>query len=429
MLIKKLLKKQILSIESSQFFTSVFWNTSGNIIYRGGVIVGNLFVARQLGEIGFGLVTLLISIVTAVVVFIDMGISSATAKFTAQYSSKDKNDLSYFLICLSISVFLISLIITISFALLFDSSLLMLEKNEKSFILICFLPLLISLISVLSALLVGREKFRNLAITNIFFGIFIPASFVIMSKLYGFEGYIYGYFVSSLLFVMCLTLMCKYEFIDFKFMWNKFKIKKIAKQYINFCIPLFILGFLGPPVYLYCNTLLVSQVNGLVELAILGVALQVQSIIVFLPGSLALVMIPKVSREEAQTKNLIYKKEIRYTVTFAVIPALVILLFSKQILELYGIENTGSEFVLQIIAIAGILIAVQTVVGGILTGSGHLKIQLFTNFFGAILLLISANILVVHAAEGIALARTISASFIVSILLIYLFYFKTRLRR
>ena len=424
MLIKKLLKKQILSIESSQFFTSVFWNTSGNIIYRGGVIVGNLFVARQLGEIGFGLVTLLISIVTAVVVFIDMGISSATAKFTAQYSSKDKNDLSYFLICLSISVFLISLIITISFALLFDSSLLMLEKNEKSFILICFLPLLISLISVLSALLVGREKFRNLAITNIFFGIFIPASFVIMSKLYGFEGYIYGYFVSSLLFVMCLTLMCKYEFIDFKFMWNKFKIKKIAKQYINFCIPLFILGFLGPPVYLYCNTLLVSQVNGLVELAI-----QVQSIIVFLPGSLALVMIPKVSREEAQSKNLIYKKEIRYTVTFAVIPALVILLFSKQILELYGIENTGSEFVLQIIAIAGILIAVQTVVGGILTGSGHLKIQLFTNFFGAILLLISANILVVHAAEGIALARTISASFIVSILLIYLFYFKTRLRR
>lgn len=427
-MLKRLLSnKRILSSESKHFFTSVFWNILGNIIYRGGVIVGNIFVARELGEIGFGLVTLLISIVTAVVVFIDMGISSATAKFTAEYSAKDRNDLSYFLICLCISVFFTSMIITLAFAFLFDSSLLLMEKNDKSFLLICFLPFLISLISVLSALLVGREKFKNLALVNIFFGILIPFSLVIMSKLYGFEGYVYAYFASSLLFVICLILMSVYEFKDFEFIWNKSKIKKIAKQYINFCIPLLILGFLGPPVYLYCNTLLVSQVNGLIELAILGVALQVQAVIVFLSGSLALVLIPKVSREVAQTKNLIYKKEISYTFAFTAIPALIVLLFAKQILDLYGIDNVGGKYVLQIISVAGVFVAVQTVVGGILTGSGHLKIQLISNFFGAMLLIISANILVNFGAEGIAAARAISASFIMSILLIYLFFFKSRL--
>lgn len=426
MLKKLLLNERILSSDSKIFFSSVFWNTLGTTIYRGGIIIGNVFVARELGEIGYGLVTLLISIVAAVVVFIDMGISSATVKFTAQYSAKDRNDLYYFLFCLGISVFFISLIVTSAFALLFDSSLLLLEKNEISFVLICFLPLLVSLISLLSALLVGREKFQKLALANIFFGILIPASVVTMSKLYGFEGYVYGYFVTSLLFVIWLMLMSKYEFKDFEFKWNKSKIKNIFKKYINFCIPLLILGFLGPPVYLYCNTLLVSQVNGLAELAALGVALQVQSIIVFLPGSLALVLIPKVSREAAQTKNLIYKKEITYTFAFTVIPALMVLLFAKQILDLYGIEKSGGEYVLQIITIAGIFVAIQTVVGGILTGSGHLKIQLFTNFFGAILLIVSANILIIYGAEGIAAARTISASFITGILLIYLFFFKRR---
>ncbi len=391
------------------------WNSFGAVTSRGTLLLANIIVARIVGVTSFGEFLIVTSTVLSVCVLVDLGLGLTATKFISEYRESNPGKIGNLL------VFLLSLTmlsgLSVGFGLFFYAgevaSYLEAPKLEEFIKIISFQPIFLAAVSLGSGLIIGLEQFKKLAVINLIMGGLNLGGVIAGALLFGIEGVLWanlGLSIVNLAIVMYVLAGCLVSLplsIKPNLMLGDFK------KLFNFSFPSLMIGLTyGPPIW-FCNALLVTTENGFEQMAILGAAMQWYAIATFLPGSLALVILPVSSNLAVTSSNQAFRDLIikacgsSLLVTAPIV--VLIALCSPFIMGLYGPGFSDGAKVLIILMCSGIFVSIQTIVGNTLSAKGKIWGQLVMNVSWALIFVAVAKMWVSsHGATGVVAARTIA---------------------
>lgn len=390
------------------------WNSFGAVSSRGTLLLANIIVARIVGVTTFGEFLIVTSTVLSVCVLVDLGLGLTATKFIAEYRESNPGKIGNLL------VFLVSLTmlsgLSVGFGLFFYAgevaSYLEAPQLEGFIKIISFQPIFLAAASLGSGLIAGLEQFKKLAVINFIMGGLNLGGVIVGALLFGIEGVLWANLGLSILNMGIVMYVFGGCLVGLRLSIKPSLMLREFKKLFNFSFPSLMIGLThGPPIW-FCNALLVTTENGFEQMAILGAAMQWYAIALFLPGSLALVILPVSSNLAVTSSNqafrgLIMKACLSSLVVMSPI-ALLIALFSPFIMELYGPGFSNGSVVLMILMCSGIFVAIQTTVGNTLSAKGKIWGQLVMNLSWAIIFVALAKIWISHGAIGIVSARALA---------------------
>lgn len=162
--------------------------------------------ARLLTPYEFGIYNYCLAVVIFLTIFGDFGISTATSKFVAEYSSTDekKNEkLIFNSLCIIILITLLVILTALFFGRYYF--------NEKFIYIIYTLPLilLIPINSLYDGVYRGLKKFKHLAIISTCVGLFTLCSIYYLVLYFGVKGAILSQIIYN--FLMFIALFLSYK--------------------------------------------------------------------------------------------------------------------------------------------------------------------------------------------------------------------------
>jgi O-antigen/teichoic acid export membrane protein len=175
-----------------------------------------------------------------------------------------------------------------------------------------------------------------------------------------------------------------------------------------FAVPAALSGIMVAPAHWATQALLTRTASGYEQIAVLGIAMQWFGIIMFIPTNVSRVVLPILSsmpRHGGASERL---STLRFSVAIngAISGALLIgvCLFSSQIMALYGEQYRTSESTMIFIALAALLLAVQTPIGNLLAANGDMWLGTRMNFVWAFIYVGMSSALMSYGARGVSMA-------------------------
>lgn len=378
-----------------------------------------LLCAKLLSPYDFGVYNYILAIVFFLVMFGDFGISTATARYVAEYNIENKAKLRSVLFNAGFLIFFVSLLIS-AFVFTFGA---MFLGNMYSYVL-WMLPLIFlsPMTSLYDGIYRGLKKFKSLAIISLtvsFFSIFIVYFFV---QKFGLIGALF----SQILFYLILLVSLATGYREHSFFFNKEVLIEIGKYSFTYGV-----AILGNYLFIRSGILILGHNGYITEIGMYELLNKIFTILLLPFVLLGQVMAPNFT-ELAAKKNylLIFQKTLKYTkyfffvglflglVMYVLIPPLIKLLFPLYYNSLFF---AIFPFVI-LIYIANIWAA--TIDSGILvpTGFAHLMAYFYI-VLGTGGTLLSFVLLQYCGYMGVIYSFTIS-SFLMSILMRIIFLIK-----
>lgn len=184
--------------------------------------------------------------------------------------------------------------------------------------------------------------------------------------------------------------------------------RETIKRIVNYSIPSVAAALSYGPIILIASTFLVVS-HSFHELGTYSVAQSFSSYLMFIPMSISVPLIPMVSRlssMHAARLPGVLEKALRGLILLT-LPATLILIVGSDMLIglLYGIRYAESVVLLRILAIGAFLLAVSSLVGFAIAGTGKMWHGLGLNLaWSAVFLVLAAVLTGPLAARGMALA-------------------------
>ncbi|MCF8272901.1 MAG: oligosaccharide flippase family protein [Flavobacteriaceae bacterium] len=294
-MISNLVKLIIGSGLQAKIAKGVFWSFLGVLISRGFLFISYILISKvttleQYGEIG-----ILKSSITTFSLFSLASFGITATRYISLFVEKDIQktqrilSLTYFMtIIISFSVFLIMNIFKKQFAV----NILGAESFEPSVIIIAFAVFFTAVNGFQNGALAGFERFKSIALVNIFFGILSIPVLCFCTKFYGVIGFCYGmliiYFILFFISAILLDKAMRSNNINFSLRG----IKKEFSIISEFSIPSFLGGIIVSPTILICNSILVKSQNGFVQMGIYDAAFNFSIIAMTLNGVVGQVLYP-----------------------------------------------------------------------------------------------------------------------------------------
>lgn len=345
-----------------------FWLLVGNTIGKVTMFVTNILVARILSQELFGQFSMIRSAVNigTSIVRSTLGLI-ATKDIAAIKQAKDGQIISYiFTIFLLNFIFVLLIIIAILiFSQWIISSFFLGQIGMRSALYIGLIILLVSSLSTLvQSFLIGFEFFRIPAILSaIVTCLSIPIIYFLIN-LYGLYGALFSvaiYFLfDSILKLSFLTLRIRYPN-------NQLSLRSIlfyAKSVLSFSLPLTLAISCTSLTFWYARTVIVNSTQAFSDIAIFDAAYQWLTIIMLITGATTNVALPLFSKSnrtgEKDGTNRIFKLNLIVNLVISVGIAFVFILFSKQIMQLYGTQYIKGFRVLVVLSITSILFTVSS---------------------------------------------------------------------
>ena len=412
LIIKYLPRNTVLAISSN-----FVWSLLGLIASKGSVLLAAIFVARFIGKSDFGLLGFTQSTIVMFSTFAMFGISTTVIKYVAEYSSSDSKRNSRIIRQFGLLVFTTGF--TFSLALFFFSSLI--AKNVFNapeatiYLQICsVIPFIDAILGYISSVFYGFRAFKRLAQINFFVGIISFISLVSLSYLYKLNGVILALVLNCFLSLLIHLYFFKSELIRNNISWYiEFPFKEI-KIFLNFTIPAFLSSIMITTAYWVSNYFLVNLTNSFDEVAIFNAANQWRMFIVFIPATLGSVILPLLAKQNSLENTGHYGKTFNValfiTIIISVLIAIPLIFFSSWIMQNYGSGFKEGFIVLNVIAVSGVLMCINNIIGMAIVAKGLLWLGFFLNFFWAMFLIVFSYffITVGYGALGIALATLVS---------------------
>ena len=266
----------------------------------------------------------------------------------------------------------------------------------------------IALNSAQVGILSGFERFKSIAVNTSIQGVAQALLLVIGAYYWGIIGVIGGMILSSL-----LLWMLNRHTIRINIPKKSLKGISISKDTIailwKFSLPAALSSILVIPVLWWCKTFVVQQAS-FESMANYDVAEQWNMIILFIPATLAGMIIPILSNTLAEGTAHQYRKIVNVSiwinVIISVFATLVFCLLAVFILRSYGTGFTDTA-TFRILIISTIPNAIAAVLGQAIASKGKMWIGFSLNFVWAVWLLLFTLFFVgylEHEALGLALA-------------------------
>ncbi len=391
-------------------------------------MLANILVARIVGIEPFGEFLIVASAILSVSVLVDLGLGLTATKYMAEYREASPEKIGNLLVFLVSAVVLSGVIIgsglffyATEFAAYLES-----PQLKRLIKISSLLPLFLAASSIGSGLIAGLEQFKKLATINIIMGIANVLSMCTGALVAGVEGVLWANLILSILNVILVVYTLAECLKGFGVVLRPLLLKYEFKKIISFTLPAFLIGLTYGPATFYCNALLVKTENGLEQMAILGASMQWYAIALFLPASLAAVVLPVSSNLAVSSSKNAYRAMILKAMKSSFLlsmPALIFIsIFSTRIMELYGDGFSEGDDVLVITAVSVVFVSMQMSIGNSLSARGKVWGQLGLNIFQALIFIALTKVWIEDGAYGLALAKTISYSFLLMASLTYVFF-------
>jgi O-antigen/teichoic acid export membrane protein len=391
-----------------------FWSLLGALIGKGFVLASFILVARIIGKHAYGELGIIRSTINLFTVVTGMGIGYTASKFIAQYRNSDiKKAVEIYTLSNTMSLligFIGSIVLILSAQYIAENSLnashLTLDIQIGAIVLF-----FTTINGIQSGALSGFESFKQIAINTFISSLIQSLLLIILSYYYGISGCI----VSLGIGCMCLGIL-NYRSINTELKKNNIvcKLSHIKKETFsilwNFSFPALLSSIMVVPVLWWAKTFLVTNA-GYNEMAIFDVADQWAVMVLFIPGTLAQIILPLLSNTLAEGTKTQYIKLIKinllinFAISFSV--SLLVVLCGRFILSLYG-KDFVQPYPLYLMMVSSILMSVCNVVGQVIASRDKMWIGFAFNFAWAIWIVIFTNLFKNLGASGLALAIAIS---------------------
>ncbi len=395
----------------SRLARGAFWSFFGAIISRGLSLISSVLVARMLGKEGFGELGIIQSSVGMFATFAGFGLGLTATKYVAEFRAKDPAKAGRIIGLSSVVSLVTGGLITIILVVLAPwLAAKTLNAPKLSGLLILSAPLLLlgAWGGAQIGALAGFESFKRLAQLNLITGLLNFPLMVCGVYLGGLTGAVLG--------AVCANLAgCALNSWALRFEMRKVGVPVIysgchAEWPIlwKFSLPSLLSGVMVGPVTWACNALLVNQPNGYAEMGLFNAANQWRSAIVFIPGTLGVVILPMLANMHG-TKDLSnYKKTLKYNLVLnfiiSLIVAITVCILAKIIMAAYGSGFRDGQVVLILLSSSAVLWATLNVIGQAIASSASMWWGFGLNGIWAIAMLASTWFLVGYGATGLALA-------------------------
>ena len=392
-----------------------FWTVAASVVTRFVALGSSIALARLLGKDTFGKLGIVQGTVMMYAAFAGVGAGSTTTKYVAELRTTDPARAGRILALAGLTSWGASAIISV---LLFVLAPVMAERTLHAPELTTPLRLATVLLffgatnTAQTGALTGLEAFKSLAKATTITLTLTATLTVLGAILGGFEGALLGSVVA-----VVVTWLVYHVFLRIEA--RKFNIKITWKDCTRewsvlwrFSVPALLAGLVPAPALWASSALLVRQPDGYAEMAVLTVARQWQTLILFLPATLASVLLPVLVNLEGIKDRTTYIKTMKagvlVTAAVASTAALVVSVASVLIMSSYGPSFRSGWASLVLLSFGAVLLAVTTIVGVAITSSGRMWVGMAINTIWALAYVGATVALVRWGAAGIAGANLIA---------------------
>lgn len=400
-----------------RFFIGSFWSLISSIFPLGLGFIGSIITSRILGKIGYGELGMIRSTMEMFVVYAGFGLGLTATKYVAELRDLDKERAGKIIGMSS----LVALITSGSLALaiyIFAPSLSINSLNaphlKNELRVACLFLFIGGLNNAQNGILAGFEAFRDMAKVSIYSGIisfFISATGVYF---YGLRGAVWALALTRGVQWLLNHLVLRRVLYREKIRASYNNIKSEFAILWKFSMPAVVAGSVTGIVGWTANTMLVKQPNGYAEMGLFSAANQWRAYLLMLPAIIGQVVLPILSERVAKGDTSGIKKALiagmltNGILTFPI--GVVLLIFSKHIMGLYGRGFVSGGVTLNIIILFTLLLSIQTPIGQIITAKGKMWLGFFMNCVWGAVLLVSFSFLKPYGAFGLAIAFLIAYS-------------------
>lgn len=398
----------------------------GNAVSRILMIVSTIIMVKLLGDTVYSKYAVLYNGLLGVQVFLTLGLNAVLIKRIAA-----GEDILFTVTKIVKIIFLVSLIFFLLFFTLIKNNWLysLSYFKEIGFFSIIFSAISIVFFSILVSILYGKEEKNKIAKLNVFNAVLILFFLVYFSIKQDLNLIFIGLGLANSISIILFILFHKNIFLNKTELENKcINIENNKKNgsigYIKQGFPIFLSALLVTPIVGVIYTLMHSKGVG-EEIAIFSVAMQWYSIILFIPGVMANLLLAEFSRNKKILSLEFYFKRVFLNLSIAVIVSLIVYMILLLVLPIYGDIYVKNIHVFLIFILVALVNSFSAVAGQFFISVNKQMIGFYCNAVWAIILL-SMVFLALNKGYGVL---GVALSFLVSYFLhainqnLYIYYF------
>lgn len=365
----------------------------GSGLSQGLVLISNIFVARILGIQDYGKLGIIQSTLALFAILSGTTFGLTPQKYVAELIEIDKERTARII---KMSVFFISLFSIILSLLLFVLSskiaTVFFNDSSMSVSLKCSALALFfnSMFGAQSGILAGFQEFKTISFLNLVKGVSSFPAMLLGGYLFGLNGVILGTGIAA--FGTYFLTEYKISDVKQKLFLPKVKLSSIyqeGKLLLTYTLPSIVGAVVSMPVIWYSNTLLINSSKGYKEMAVFNMANTWRLLVLFIPTIMSQPFMSTFASYFGFKDFSNLRKYIRLNVlivtVITLIPVLLIATVSKLIVSLYGVEFKGTEYILIILCLSGVLSSISSVLGNIFYISNHVWFGVGLNSLWALL--------------------------------------------
>ena len=392
------------------------WSIGGAVLAKAFMVFVGYYVARSLGQVGFGEFGVLQNTINTLGVLAGSGVGAAATKYIAQYRLADGAKAARIMslnavVAVGASVLLAALL----FVYARELSLHVLNNpNLQPALKIGALSLFFSCLSGAAiGALAGFEKFRLISTLSILTSLLNGSLQCLLIVEFGLEGVVAAIVIAQAASALVALHYLRKTAAGFamRFTWSGLG-REVSTLY-KFNLPSILGSIMVSPVNWIAAVLLVNQHNGYAEMGLFSAANQWKIALLFIPVSVSQVILSLLSHLQQERDRQAYRKVFFYNLYAnlfgAALMFVLVLLFADFIMAAYGEGfEAGADVLIVMIAVAG-LMAANNVVGQTITSRGKMWHGFGLNLIWGICLLLGAyQLCPAYGALGLALANLIA---------------------
>jgi len=268
------------------------------------------------------------------------------------------------------------------------------------------------LAGVQSGILAGSSNYRTSALLSAAAPLFSAPVFIYLSLHYGVDGTVAALMLQSL--IACLMG----EFLIVRTGLRGRKTLKLhllgqnLKEFIRFCAPTSISGFVIAPANWYATVLIVALPNGYLEMAAYGVANQWKQAILFIPTALSSYVTSHLSRSsnDRDRYDRVFKISVAVAMSSGLLSAMLICLLSTYIMKQYLIELNEGWLVLCVASVSAAIVSVNNMYSRSAASLGRAWLFLGYEVIWAFSFIVMSIVVVErYGSLGVAIAALLAA--------------------